>query len=302
MAAIPGTAGSADDGPLVRIGELARRAGVPAATLRSWERRYGVLDPIRGDSGYRLYTARDELLVRSMAELIGQGVAPAEAARRLASTSTRPLNVAPAKVDEPAIAASLCNDLRGALLAFDEENADRVFDRAVSLLTVEALLSHLILPVLRDLGDGWARQEVTIGQEHFASNMLRGRMLGLARGWGGGSGDLALLAAPSGELHDLGLIAFGLSLRALGWRIAFLGADTPLASTLSAAEETDPAICVLFAINPKSLEGAELELAGLGSLARLMLAGSGVPDGLCERIGAIRLAEDPVIAAAAVAA
>lgn len=294
--------GRNDDGPLVRIGELARRAGVPAATLRSWERRYGVLAPARGDSGYRLYSDRDERRVRAMAELIAQGVAPAEAARRLGSAAERPLAASPEEVDEPAIAATLCNDLRGALLAFDEEIADRVFDRAVGLLTVEALLSRLILPVLRDLGDGWARQEVTVGQEHFASNMLRGRMLGLARGWGGGSGRLALLAAPSGELHDLGLIAFGLSLRAFGWRIAFFGADTPLSSMVSAAEETEPAICVLFTINPEPLDGMELELARLGSVTRLMLAGAGVPEGLCEEINATRLAEDPVIAAATVAA
>ncbi len=290
-----------DGGPLVRIGELARRAGVPAATLRAWERRYGVLDPVRGESGYRLYSQRDERRVRAMAELIAQGVAPAEAARRLGPAAERAPLGSTAGEGEPAIAATLRNDLRGALLAFDGEAADKVFDRAVGQLTVETLLAHLILPVLRDLGDGWARREVTIGQEHFASNLLRGRMLGLARGWGGGSGRLALLAAPSGERHDLGLIAFGLSLRARGWRIAFFGADTPLHSLLSAAEETEPTICVLFTINHEPLDGMELELARLGSVTALMLAGAGVPDGLCEQIGATRLIEDPVIAAAAVA-
>ena len=292
----------ADDGPLVRIGELARRAGVPAATLRSWERRYGVLNPVRGDSGYRLYSGLDERRVRAMAELIAQGVAPAEAARRLGTAAEHPPIASAAGEDEPAVAASLCDDLRAALLAFDEEAADRVFDRAVGLLTIDALLSHLVLPVLRGLGDGWSRKEVTVGQEHFASSMLRGRMLGLARGWGGGGGRLALLAAPGGELHDLGLIAFGLSLRGLGWRIAFLGADTPLSSILNAAEETEPAICVLFTISPERLDGMELELAGIASVATLMLAGPGVPDGFSERIGATRLAADPIAAAARVAA
>ena len=79
---------------------------------------------------------------------------------------------------------------------------------------------------------GWARigprAVPTVGQEHFASNLLRGRLLGLARGWGSGGGSLAILACPPGEAHDLGLIAFGLALRAQDWRIAFLGVDTPL--------------------------------------------------------------------------
>ena len=57
---------------------------------------------------------------------------------------------------------------------------------------------------------------------------LRGRLAGLARNWGAGAGPLAILACPPGELHDLGLLVFGLVLRARGWRIAYLGANTPI--------------------------------------------------------------------------
>jgi DNA-binding transcriptional MerR regulator len=71
------TTGPGSGESLIRIGELARRAGVPAATLRAWERRYGVVEPRRGSSGYRLYTRGDERRLRSMADLIDQGLAPA---------------------------------------------------------------------------------------------------------------------------------------------------------------------------------------------------------------------------------
>lgn len=64
--------------------------------------------------------------------------------------------------------------------------------------------------------------------------MLRRRLLGLARDWGQGGGPLALLGSPPGELHDLGLICFGLALRAHGWRIAFLGASEALAASIGA--------------------------------------------------------------------
>ena len=74
----------------------------------------------------------------------------------------------------------------------------------------------------------WERGEASIAQEHFASSVLRGRLLGLARGWGLGFGPVALLACLPGEQHDLGLIAFGLALRARGWRIVYLGSDTPI--------------------------------------------------------------------------
>src|SRR5689334_19494482 len=84
--------GGGDDGAeaLLRIGELARRSGVAAATLRAWERRYGVVRPVRGPSGYRLYSAADQERVRAMARLVDSGVAPAEAATRIRDEEGEP--------------------------------------------------------------------------------------------------------------------------------------------------------------------------------------------------------------------
>ena len=92
------------------------------------------------------------------------------------------------------------------------------------------MLRDVVLPYLRDLGERWERGEATVAQEHFASNVLRGRLLGLARGWGRGSGPRAVLACAPGELHDLPLIVFGLVLSARGWVITYLGPDTPIST------------------------------------------------------------------------
>ena len=73
--------------PAVRIGELARRAGIPPATLRAWERRYGIVTPHRTEAGYRLYSSADERRLRSMVRLITEGLAPAEAAREALRTA-----------------------------------------------------------------------------------------------------------------------------------------------------------------------------------------------------------------------
>ena len=78
--------------------------------------------------------------------------------------------------------------------------------------------------------------------------MLRGRLLGLARGWGLGLGPVAVLACLPGEQHDLGLIAFGLALRARGWRIVYLGTDTPIETIEEASRQLDPSLVVLTAV------------------------------------------------------
>ena len=291
----------------MRIGELARRAGVPAATLRAWERRYGVVTPYRGDSGYRLYSASDERRVRKMVELMESGLAAAEAAHRVRAEAAP---VAPGSSESMAPGASGPSDpsprpeaaraeLLDALERYDGEAAEHAIDRAIGSLSTEAFLSQLALPVLRDLGDRWARGAADISEEHFASSLLRGRLLGLARGWDTGSGPLALLACPPGERHDLGVICFGLALRARGWRIAFLGGDTPPEALRACVEKTSPALVVLFAMERDGFELMEEDLRAVGVNSDVRLAGAGADPDLCARIGARRLEGDPVEAAAA---
>jgi MerR family transcriptional regulator, light-induced transcriptional regulator len=99
---------------------------------------------------------------------------------------------------------------------------------------LEIAISRVLLPLLRELGDGWQAGQVSVAQEHFATAIIRGRLAGLARGWGQRSGPRALLACPPDERHDLGLLMFGLLLARRGWSISFLGADTPIAAIASA--------------------------------------------------------------------
>ena len=189
--------------------------------LRAWERRYGLLRPTRSAGGLRLYSAADVERVRLMNQHLAEGLAAAEAAALAQSAD-----------DEHGASAALSpaamrDELAEALDRFDEPRAQAIVDRLLAAATVDTLLSDVVLPYLRELGERWERGEASIAQEHFASAVLRGRLLGLARGWGLGVGPLAVLACLPGEQHDLGLIAFALVLRARGWRIVYLGAGRP---------------------------------------------------------------------------
>src|SRR5688572_28720824 len=115
---------------------------------------------------------------------------------------------------EPKPAATLSppavsEELTAALDRFDEPRSQAVLDQVLAVMTVDTVLGEVVLPYLQELGARWERGEASIAHEHFASSVLRGRLLGLARGWGQGIGPLALLACVPGEQHDLGLIAFG---------------------------------------------------------------------------------------------
>ncbi len=274
----------------LRIGELARRTGVPTELLRAWERRYGLVAPTRTPAGYRLYSSGDVRRVGRMRELLASGLSAAEAAR---ATLAEPESETTAGV-EPALAAA---SLRAAVERLDDAAAHLAFDRLLADFSLDTVLEGVLLPLLHELGEGWARGEVSVAQEHFASNLVRGRVLALARGWDRGSGPRAVLACPPGERHDLGLLIFGLALREHGWRITFLGADTPLDTIGETVRQLAPAALVLAVTDPALLDPVAAELHGLAADTTLWVGGAGAR----ETTDALLLDMSPLAAAARVA-
>lgn len=282
---------SVDTGAL-RIGEFARRVGVSPELLRAWERRYALLKPIRSDGGFRLYTPEDAERVAQMRRALDEGLSAAEAARR-ALAQERP---AEGRFDDAR------ERLAAAIRAYDEPTIHIFLDEALGHFALETVLEELVLPVLREVGSAWERGELEIAQEHFASHVFRERLLALARHWGRGGGPLAILACPPGEKHDIGLIAFGLVLRSHGWRILFLGADTPFETIARAAAVTDPKLVVVASMDAAALDAERKELQRLARSVPLALSGVGATDELIRSLRLERLDGDPVAAAQAVAA
>ena len=271
----------------LRIGEFARRVGVSPELLRAWERRYGLLQPVRSDGGFRLYTDEDAERVSGMKRALEEGLSAAEAAR-LTLAQARP-------------ADALLDDAQDRLLvaarAYDEATVQAVLDEALAGFALATVLRELVLPVLRKIGDEWERGALEVGQEHFSSTLIRERLLALGRLWGRGGGPLAILACAPGERHDIGLIAFGLMLRSHGWRILFLGADTPLETLGRAIAATDPRLVVVASMDGALLEAESPALRRLARRAPLVLSGTGASEELCARLRVGRLDGDLVAAA-----
>jgi MerR family transcriptional regulator, light-induced transcriptional regulator len=281
--------------PLLRIGELSRRHGVSDHVLRAWESRYGLLRPVRSSGGFRLYSEADALRVRRMQAHLARGLSAAEAARTVLGEDEQAGSAgADADPGDLPTAAELAGALRQALDAFDEPAAQSVLDRLLSDFSVTTVLRAVVLPYLTELGERWQRGTASVAQEHFASNVVRGRLAGLARGWGSGRGPRALLACPPGEQHDLALMAFGIVLNRNGWRIDYLGADTPVAELARTVEATRPDLVVVAVTLAEHLDTLTHPLAALARRAPLLLAGSGATARVADAVGARLLTRDPV--------
>ena len=278
-----------EEGARLRIGELGRRVGVTPELLRAWETRYGLVRPQRTTGGLRLYSEDDERRVRLMRQHLAAGLSASEAARlaKLDDAAGRPANP-----------SELSRELERSFDGLDEPAAQAALDRLFESFSLESALAEVILPFLRRVGESWAGAELTVAQEHFASNVVGGRLRGLARGWGRGVGPRAILACPPGEQHELGLLCFGLLLREHGWRIAYLGAATPPDDIARALTELSPAVVVLSAVTPERFQDAAEEIRALAGRARVAIGGAGASAALAEALAAELLPDDVVEGAA----
>ncbi len=277
-----------------RIKEFAGIVGVAEATLRAWERRYDVLQPERTSGNFRLYTRDDERRIRSMQAHMARGMAPAEAAALALSES-------PVDIEPPSRPGALIEPLLEAAEVFDATRFDALLDAAFSLGNLTAI-RDVVLPALAEIGRRWETTEITVGHEHFCSHLIERRLLALARGWEAGRGPLALLACPSGERHTLGLVCFGLVLADRGWRIAYLGADTPVDQIVEMSESLSPTTVVLCARDSRHVTDSAESIAALATHHHTIIAGGGASREQAARLGAHLADGDPVLTAEQLAA
>ena len=298
-----------------RIGVLASRVGVTETVLRAWETRYGLLQPARTAAGYRLYGPEDERRARAMVAARARGVPAAQAAAEvLAHDRSRlggdPLDGTAAgdpgdNVPRPArrgeshtgTADAAVEALFAAMITYDSAAMHTVLDEVLVRLSVESVICDVVLPFLHRVGVGWEGGSVDVADEHFASDVVRGRLAALSFGAGATTGPLALLACPPGEEHDIALKAFEVVLQRAGWRTRYLGPNTPVASIQAAADIIEPDVVVLAASNPSVLADPVPDLDGLARTHRVLLGGAGADAHAAERLGIGHLAGDPVAAA-----
>lgn len=280
----------------MRIGDLSARTGVATHQLRAWEHRYGLLQPRRSAGNYRLYSPADESRVRLMLRYLSEGVPVAQAAE-LTIAARFAVSAGAGGTVPPDAAAAAHDEMSRALARFDETTAQRTLERLFVEFTPTTVTRDVLLPYMRDVGERWSAGEVTIAQEHFATNFFQGRLYALARGWDRGLGPRALLACAPGEQHTLALMVFGIALHELGWCVTYLGPDTPIETLTEVAEIIDPEVTVVTATMRRRLSRHQKQLSSFTERWALALGGPGVSARLASQSGARHLPEDPVTAA-----
>lgn len=287
----------------MRIGELSRRVGVSTHVLRAWESRYGLLRPVRSPGGYRLYGPGDERRVQAVLALRAEGVPAAEACR----TVLRRDRQAPDRDAGPPSGADRTADLQSTeqaleellacLESFDEVGAQVILDRLVTTMNFEQFVVDALMPTMESVGALWAAGKLTVAHEHFASQLVRQRLATFSLAWASGTGPVAVLACPPGELHDLAPHCLGILLARRGWRVRFLGADTPMPDLVSACAAIGPDLVIVSAFAQQPLLEVASTLAELATRYPVALGGRGVTQAVVAATGIQPLPSDLTAAA-----
>ncbi|MFN8559408.1 MAG: B12-binding domain-containing protein [Dehalococcoidia bacterium] len=207
---------AAVDEPCHNIRAVERLTGVLAATLRSWERRYG-FPLLRASSPPAGSTATARCRRSAGSRRRPSGVVRVAQAVHWASggettaggTATAAAAPPPAVVRQPPPALhALAEKLLEAVSAYDEQAAEAAPSAGFARMTPDVVLTEVLTPTLRAVGDCWARGELPTSAEHFATNIVRRRLFALQPEQPPlPQGPPVVLACVPGEHHELGLLS-----------------------------------------------------------------------------------------------
>jgi MerR family transcriptional regulator, light-induced transcriptional regulator len=235
----------------MNIQAVAKRTGVPAATLRKWEQRYGVLAPERTPGSHRRYSERDVARVEWLKSRLAEGYRIGEAARLIQGDA----EALPAEPDR------LMDELVDATVSRSFDRMQHVIDQAFALFPLERAITEVVEPALDLVGDLWEQGDARVVDEHFLTELARGKVRSLLAGALDGPRGCAVLLCVPGERHEIGLLALAVLLHADGWGVVYLGADTPLAEAAELAESRNASFLFVSATMREHADAAGHALA-----------------------------------------
>jgi methanogenic corrinoid protein MtbC1 len=202
-------------------------------------------------------------------------------------TRGRAAGVAPSGRDR-----GLRREIDEAVRQFDEARFGAAFDRSLAVYGLADTVYEVVLPYLHDVGTEWASGRMTVAQEHFVSHLVRRRLGALAVNVDDDAAPTALLACPPGERHDIAVLALGVLISGAGWKVRFLGADTPMPDLEEACASIDPDLVVISATKRSVLDPITGVLQWLNRTWPVALGGRGASTAVANLTGARLLPDD----------
>jgi MerR family transcriptional regulator, light-induced transcriptional regulator len=289
----------------VSVASAAASVGLTPATLRTWDRRYGLSPSIRTQGGHRRYNGADLVKVKLAARLVEGGLPPAGAVGAVRDWSDTQCREQLDALDRPATKASLpprsaddegtrgdggrpgggrtlamaaaTTEQRGiarAAMSLDGERIREIMASAIATRGTIAAWNELAVPTLIAIGERWAQTGENTEVEHVASLAFQQALDGVQLPVNGGRP--VILACAPGDPHGLPMLALRAALVEAGVNVVMLGADLPASALATATERLRPRAIVIWATMPHHADASVLaDLPQQRPPAKIFIAGRG---------------------------
>jgi DNA-binding transcriptional MerR regulator len=266
------------------VAAVARQIGVAPATLRTWDRRYGLGPSEHNDGEHRRYCPGDVARLMTMRRLIVAGVSPAEAAEQ--ARNFKGVIKVKKIVEEFEVREEVVDALYKALQSFDRAFIEETLAHEIAEYGVEGAWSDVIVPTLFLIGQDWETEQKGIEVEHLFSEILKrtmhNRVVELKKPL---NSRPVLLAAVGEELHSLPVYALAAALCDRNIQTYVLGARTPLAALSAMISRCAPPAIFLWAQLPKNAESKYWqEMPTIRPAPRIVVGGPGWDSVECSEV------------------
>ncbi len=280
------------------VTSTSRMTGLAPGTLRAWERRYAVVDPLRDEAGRRVYDAGMVERLTLLQRLTERG----HPIRRLAALDAAALDELLNESSQIGYGGveMLSERMLEAVIGYRIGALDRLLSVAIATLPPAILVTRVISPLLTLVGTRWVEGKLDIAQERLLSSLLRARMIAILNPRPSEAGPKLLFSTLPGEHHELGLLMAALLAYGAGAPLLYLGTDLPARNLATLAGELNVKAvalsCVDSGLVDSALEDIATLVASLDSSVEVWVGGAQA-DFLCRKLShpRIRKVTDPAL-------
>jgi DNA-binding transcriptional MerR regulator len=281
-----------------QIADLERLTGIKAHTIRIWEKRYGLIEPQRTSTNIRYYDDTQARKLLKISTLIAQGIKIS----KIAELSEKEINQNISHLQQTAgddlICVAFVNDLTFSMLSFDETAFEKIFSAAVVRFGMYNTMLKVVYPFLHKTGTMWTVEEAIPVQEHFATAIIRRKLIAAIDGLPAASkrSKVFLLFLPEGEWHETGLLLSDYIIRSGGYKTIYLSQNVPASNLEEVIKITKPTHVMTLHVarqEPKKIKQEMTHLCKRHPGLEFLIAGSFLKGTLPQRIKNLRMLESP---------
>lgn len=213
------------------IKDLENLSGIKAHTIRIWEKRYKVLEPMRTQTNIRLYDSVNLQKLLNITLLHNHGY-------KISKISQLPNDKIPELVNEiisdKSVKHHAISAFKMAMMNFDQTLFLNTYDKLLSEKSFSEIFTEILIPFIVETGFLWQTSTITVAHEHFISYLIKQKLLinteKLQYQNPQKKDKVFILFLPQNEIHQLGLMYLNYEILRSGYKSVYLGENVPIDS------------------------------------------------------------------------